>query len=57
MEGPAQPPAPLAIVGLPAGLILLQPDAGTVLVFLGFVFALYREGMTGPCSSPDLPPS
>ena len=29
----------LAIVGLPAGLILLQPDAGTVLVFLGFVFA------------------
>lgn len=37
----------LAIIGLPAGLILLQPDAGTVLVFLGFVFALYREGMTG----------
>jgi rod shape determining protein RodA len=37
----------LAIVGLPAGLILLQPDAGTVLVFVGFVFALYREGMTG----------
>lgn len=37
----------LAIVGLPAALILLQPDAGTVLVFLGFVFALYREGMTG----------
>ena len=27
------------IVGIPAGLILLQPDAGTVLVFLGFVFA------------------
>ena len=37
----------LAIIGFPAGLILLQPDAGTVLVFLGFVFALYREGMTG----------
>lgn len=37
----------IAIVALPAGLILLQPDAGTVLVFLGFVFALYREGMTG----------
>ena len=37
----------LAIIGLPAGLILLQPDAGTVLVFIGFVFALYREGMTG----------
>ena len=37
----------LAIVAVPAGLILLQPDAGTVLVFLGFVFALYREGMSG----------
>jgi len=35
------------IVGLPAGLILLQPDAGTVLVFLGFVFAMYREGLSG----------
>lgn len=37
----------LLIAGLPAGLILLQPDAGTVLVFLGFVFALYREGLSG----------
>ena len=37
----------LAIIGFPAALILLQPDAGTVLVFLGFIFALYREGMTG----------
>jgi len=37
----------LAIIGAPAGLILLQPDAGTVLVFIGFIFALYREGMTG----------
>lgn len=37
----------LIIIGLPAGLILLQPDAGTVLVFVGFVFALYREGMHG----------
>lgn len=34
------------IVGIPAGLILLQPDAGTVLVFLGFVFAMYREGLS-----------
>ncbi|MDA9864293.1 rod shape-determining protein RodA, partial [Flavobacteriales bacterium] len=33
--------------GIPAGLILLQPDAGTVLVFLGFVFAMYREGLSG----------
>ena len=37
----------IAIVGLPAGLVLLQPDAGTVLVFGGFVFALYREGLSG----------
>ena len=35
-----------AIVSIPAGLILLQPDAGTVLVFLGFVFAMYREGLS-----------
>jgi rod shape determining protein RodA len=26
---------------------LLQPDAGTVLIFVGFIFALYREGMSG----------
>lgn len=37
----------LLIAGIPAGLILLQPDAGTVLVFLGFVFTLYREGLSG----------
>jgi rod shape determining protein RodA len=35
------------IVAIPAGLILLQPDAGTVLVFLGFIFAMYREGLSG----------
>ena len=35
------------IVAIPAGLILLQPDAGTVLVFTGFVFVLYREGLSG----------
>ncbi len=32
---------------VPAGLIMLQPDAGTVLVFMGFVFAMYREGLSG----------
>ncbi len=37
----------ILIVGIPAGLILLQPDAGTVLVFAGFVFVLYREGLSG----------
>ena len=31
---------------LPTGLILRQPDAGTVLVFAGFVFVLYREGIS-----------
>lgn len=36
-----------AIVGLPALLILMQPDAGTVLVFIGFVFVFYREGLSG----------
>lgn len=35
------------IIALPAILILLQPDAGTVLVFAGFVFVLYREGLSG----------
>ena len=37
----------MALIAMPAGLILLQPDAGTVLVFGGFVFVLYREGLSG----------
>jgi len=37
----------LALIAAPAGLILLQPDAGTVLVFGGFIFVLYREGLSG----------
>lgn len=37
----------LLIIGLPAGLILLQPDVGTLLVFAAYVFALYREGLSG----------
>lgn len=36
-----------AIVGLPMFLIMLQPDAGSTLVFLSFMFALYREGLPG----------
>ncbi len=32
---------------VPMMLILLQPDAGSALVFLSFVLVLYREGMTG----------
>ena len=35
------------ILLFPAGLILLQPDLGTVLVYSGFVFVLYREGLSG----------
>ncbi|PCJ80776.1 MAG: rod shape-determining protein RodA [Bacteroidetes bacterium] len=35
------------IIGLPALLILLQPDAGTVIVFAGFIFVFYREGLSG----------
>lgn len=36
-----------AIVVLPALLIALQPDIGTVLVFLAFIFTFYREGLSG----------
>mgnify|MGYP001215658137 FL=1 len=32
---------------IPALLIIMQPDAGTMLVFIGFVFVLYREGLSG----------
>ena len=35
------------IVGLPMALIMLQPDAGSMLVFLSFMFPLYREGLPG----------
>ncbi len=37
----------IVIVAIPAALILLQPDAGTTLVFGGLIFALYREGLSG----------
>lgn len=32
---------------IPAALIMLQPDTGTVLVFTAFVLVLYREGLSG----------
>lgn len=35
------------IIALPMGLIMLQPDAGSTLVFLSFMFPLYREGLPG----------
>jgi rod shape determining protein RodA len=33
------------LIFLPVGLILLQPDAGSALVFNAFLIPLYREGM------------
>ncbi|MCZ4408616.1 rod shape-determining protein RodA [Cryomorphaceae bacterium 1068] len=36
-----------AIIAVPALLILLQPDTGTVLVFSAFILVLYREGLSG----------
>jgi len=34
------------IIFTPAGLIALQPDMGSVLIYLSFFFALNREGLT-----------
>ncbi|MBL4625201.1 MAG: rod shape-determining protein RodA [Flavobacteriales bacterium] len=36
-----------AILIIPILLILLQPDPGSVLVFCSFIFAMYREGLSG----------
>lgn len=36
----------LAIILIPMALILMQPDAGTFLVFTAFLFVMYREGIT-----------
>jgi rod shape determining protein RodA len=35
------------ILLVPMGLILLQPDAGSALVFFGFLVVMYREGLPG----------
>ncbi|TVR40651.1 MAG: rod shape-determining protein RodA [Bacteroidia bacterium] len=37
----------LCLILLPAGLVLLQKDVGTTLVFLSFSLALFREGWIG----------
>lgn len=37
----------IAIIAAPAALILLQPDVGTLLVFIAFVLVMYREGLSG----------
>lgn len=33
------------IIGLPVLLIMMQPDAGSAMIFLSLVFVLYREGL------------
>ena len=37
----------VVILALPAGLIFLQNDTGSALVYSAFIFVLYREGMPG----------
>jgi rod shape determining protein RodA len=34
------------IIAIPGALIMLQPDAGTLVVFTAFLFVMYREGIT-----------
>lgn len=38
---------PLIILAIPAGLILLQNDTGSALVYTALVLVLYRQGMPG----------
>ena len=37
----------LAIIGVPAVVVLMIPDVGSLLVFGAFAIALYREGLSG----------
>ena len=37
----------ILILGLPAALILLQNDTGSAIVYVAFIFVLYREGLSG----------
>lgn len=37
----------VAIIAIPAIVVLIIPDVGSLLVFLAFFIALYREGLTG----------
>ncbi len=36
-----------AIIGIPALLILLEPEIGTLMVYFGLIFMLFREGFSG----------
>jgi len=33
------------IIGIPVFLVLMQPDAGSALIYFSFIFPLYREGL------------
>jgi len=35
------------LLGLPAALIILQNDTGSAIVYVAFIFVLYREGLSG----------
>ena len=37
----------ITIIFIPMGLILLQNDAGTALIFTSFIFVFYRKGLSG----------
>ncbi|MCQ2973595.1 MAG: rod shape-determining protein RodA [Bacteroidales bacterium] len=37
----------ILILAIPAGLILCQPDMGSVLVYTSLIFVFYREGLPG----------
>lgn len=37
----------LAVIGIPAAVVLAIPDVGSLLVFGAFFIALYREGLSG----------
>ena len=37
----------IAIIGIPAIVVLMIPDVGSLLVFIAFFIALFREGMSG----------
>lgn len=39
--------ASLGIIGIPAVVVLAIPDVGSMLVFIAFFIALYREGLSG----------
>jgi rod shape determining protein RodA len=37
----------ITVIAMPMGLILLQKDWGSALVFMSFIFVLYRQGLSG----------